>query len=236
MENHSQHHSTGTAPRCGHAHMEDSAGKCPPNSLTPGADALVKMYTGRPSRRNRPPITREKFIGHLTTITHHKLLVLEGCWRVGLYRQGLLHDLSKYSPTEFWVGARYFQGNRSPNNAEREDIGYSNSWLHHKGRNRHHFEYWVDYNLRGKEGESPLVPVKMPGRYVVEMFMDRIAASKIYMGDAYTDQSPLGYFDGGRARQFMHPETAALLEKLLRMLADRGEKYTFAYVRSHLSK
>jgi hypothetical protein len=118
---------------------------------------------------------------------------------VGLYRQGLLHDLSKYSPTEFWVGARYFQGNRSPNNAEREDIGYSNSWLHHKGRNRHHFEYWVDYNLRGKEGESPLVPVKMPGRYVVEMFMDRIAASKIYMGDAYTDAAPLKYFDAGSA-------------------------------------
>jgi hypothetical protein len=119
----------------------------------------------------------EKFMGHLRTVTLHKLLVLEGCWKVGLYRQGILHDLSKYSPTEFLVGARYFQGNRSPNNAEREDIGYSTSWLHHKGRNRHHFEFWVDYNLRGKEGESPLIPVKMPGRYVVEMLMDRIAAA-----------------------------------------------------------
>jgi hypothetical protein len=76
----------------------------------------------------------------------------------------------------------------------------------------------------------------MPGRYVVEMLMDRIAASKIYMGDAYTDEAPLRYFDGGRARQFMHPETAALLKKLLQMLAERGEEYTFAYVRSKLSK
>lgn len=200
------------------------------------AMAQVRMYTGRPSWRDRPPLTMEHFLAHLQTVTHHKLLVLEGCWKVGLYRQGLLHDLSKYSPTEFLVGARYFQGDRSPNNAEREDIGYSTSWLHHKGRNRHHFEYWMDYNLRGKFGESPIVPVKMPGRYVVEMLMDRIAACKIYMGENYTDSSPLGYYMGGRASCFMHPETRALLEKLLRMLAEKGEKRTFAYIRSRLSK
>ena len=204
--------------------------------VTPAADSLVRMYTGRLTHHKRPAITREGFMNHLRTVVRHKELVMIGCFRVGLYRQGLLHDLSKFAPTEFLVGARYFQGNRSPNNAEREDIGYSSSWLHHKGRNRHHFEYWVDYNLRGKDGESPLVPVKMPGRFVVEMLMDRIAASKVYLGDAYTDKSPLGYFDGGRARKFMHPETAALLEKLLRMLAEKGEDYTFSYIRGKLSK
>ena len=204
--------------------------------VTPAADSQVKMYTGRLTHHKRPAITREGFMNHLRTVVRHKELVMIGCFRVGLYRQGLLHDLSKFAPTEFLVGARYFQGNRSPNNAEREDIGYSSSWLHHKGRNRHHFEYWVDYNLRGKDGESPLVPVKMPGRFVVEMLMDRIAASKVYLGDAYTDKSPLGYFDGGRARKFMHPETAALLEKLLRMLAEKGEDYTFSYIRGKLSK
>ena len=204
--------------------------------VTPAADSQVKMYTGRLTHHKRPAITREGFMNHLRTVVRHKELVMIGCFRVGLYRQGLLHDLSKFSPTEFLVGARYFQGNRSPNNAEREDIGYSSSWLHHKGRNRHHFEYWVDYNLRGKDGESPLVPVKTPGRFVVEMLMDRIAASKVYLGDAYTDKSPLGYFDGGRARKFMHPETAALLEKLLRMLAEKGEDYTFSYIRGKLSK
>ena len=175
-------------------------------------------------------------IAHFKTITRHRNLVCKYCFRLGLYSQGLKHDLSKYSPAEFISGAKYYQGNRSPNNAEREEIGYSSSWLHHKGRNRHHFEYWVDYNYRGKEGESALIPVKMPGRFVVEMMMDRIAASKIYLGDAYTDDAPLKYLGGGRARQFMHPETAALLEKLLRMLAEKGEDYTFAYVRSKLSK
>ena len=88
-------------------------------------------------------ITHKELSGavkHFRTITRHKLLVMQKCFRVGLYRQGLLHDLSKYSPTEFLVGMKYYQGNRSPNNAEREDTGVSLSWLHHKGRNRHHYE------------------------------------------------------------------------------------------------
>ena len=82
---------------------------------------------------------------HFCTITYHKYLVAKGCFAVGLYRQGLLHDMSKYSPTEFRVGAKYFQGTRSPNNAEREDIGYSSAWLHHKGRNnltQHHLSFY----------------------------------------------------------------------------------------------
>ena len=182
------------------------------------------------------PITLDKAFNHFMTITRHRWLVREGCFAVGLYRQGLLHDLSKYSPTEFLVGARYYQGNRSPNNAEREEIGYSSSWLHHKGRNRHHFEYWVDYNLRAEEDGKRVIPVKMPGRYVVEMLMDRIAASKVYQGDNYTDQHPLQYFESGRAVSMMHPETAALLHDLLEMLAREGEEKTFAYVRSHLHK
>ena len=187
--------------------------------------------------KSREKITSEKLFGHLNTISKHKYLVMKGCFSVGLYRQGLLHDLSKYSPTEFLVGARYWQGNRSPNNAEREDIGYSSSWLHHKGRNRHHFEYWVDYNLRGELGSSPVIPVKMPGRYVVEMLMDRIAASKVYAGEAYDDSYPLKYFEQGtKVIEFMHPETARLLHKLLRMLAEEGEEKTFAYVRRHLHK
>ena len=191
----------------------------------------------QPNRKPDNRITLRKFLGHLHTVNKHKYLVMKGCFAVGLYKQGLLHDLSKYSPTEFRVGIRYWQGNRSPNNAEREDIGYSSSWLHHKGRNRHHFEYWVDYNLRGDLGPSPVIPVRMPGRYVIEMMMDRIAASKVYAGDAYTDEHPLQYFEQGKAvMDFMHPDTAALLRKLLRMLAEEGEEKTFAYVRQHLHK
>lgn len=105
---------------------------------------------------------------HFGTITKHKLLVMKACFQVGLYRQGLLHDLSKYGWTEFRVGCRYYQGTRSPNNAEREEKGYSSAWLHHKGRNKHHYEYWIDYGTHG----AVLEGMKMPVNYVVEMFLD----------------------------------------------------------------
>ena len=82
-----------------------------------------------------------KWYRHLKTINRHKRMVMHNCFKCGLYWQGLVHDLSKYSWTEFSVGAKYYQGTRSPNDAERESKGYSSAWLHHKGRNKHHLEY-----------------------------------------------------------------------------------------------
>ena len=94
---------------------------------------------------------------HLKTILKHKRLVRQGCFKVGLYRQGIFHDMSKFSPVEFWVGAKYFQGNMSPNNAERKDKGLSYAWLHHKGRNKHHLEYWIDFALNEKDNSIVMV-------------------------------------------------------------------------------
>ena len=169
-----------------------------------------------------------KALQHLKTICYHKYLVMQGCFKVGLYRQGICHDLSKFSPTEFMVGAKYFQGDRSPNNAEREDIGYSSAWLHHKGRNKYHFEYWIDYSAH--EIEGGMAPAPMPVRYVVEMMMDRIAASKVYLKDQYTDDAPLKYFKKGIGCA-MHPKTKKQLYILLKMLADEGEDNTFWFVK-----
>lgn len=176
-----------------------------------------------------------KIWGHFCTITRHKILVMRHCFRVGLYKQGMLHDLSKYSPSEFWIGCKYYQGTRSPNNAEREETGCSTAWLHHKGRNKHHYEYWIDYGLHG---EKTLIGMKMPVKYVVEMVMDRIAASKIYMGDTYTDAKPLEYYEKGAAlmENVLHKDTRRLLEKLLKMLAEKGEDYTFAYIKKYVLK
>lgn len=167
---------------------------------------------------------------HLKTITYHKYLVAKGCFRIGLYKQGILHDMSKYSPSEFLVGVKFYQGTRSPNNAEREAKGYSSAWLHHKGRNKHHYEYWVDYNRQGE-----LIPCAMPDKYIAEMVMDRIAASKVYEGKNYTDASALKYFyGGGNENAIMHPYTRELLERMLKMLAEEGEEKTFAYIRKEL--
>ena len=90
--------------------------------------------------------------------------------------------MSKYTPTEFIPGVKFYTGHRSPNEGEREVFGYSKAWMHHKGRNRHHFEYWVDYNIETHRNE----PVEMPYNYVAEMYCDRLAASKIYNGKKYS--------------------------------------------------
>lgn len=167
---------------------------------------------------------------HFKTITYHKYLVMKGCFAVGLYKQGLLHDMSKYMPSEFLIGVKYYQGDRSPNNAEREDIGYSSAWLHHQGRNKHHYEYWIDYSTVAKG----LHPAPMPERYIVEMFIDRIAASKVYNKGHYSDDLPLKYYDRGREFAPLHQKTKALLEELLVMLAKKGERETFAYIRKEV--
>lgn len=159
---------------------------------------------------------------------------MKECFKVGLYRQGLLHDLSKYSPTEFLVGCRYYQGNRSPNNAEREATGYSKAWLHHKGRNKHHYEYWIDYST--KEIKGGMAPAPMPKKYVVEMLMDRIAACKIYNGKSYTTKDPLIYYSKGKEHAPIHPDTKKLLEELLNMLAEKGEEETVSYIRKAILK
>ena len=169
---------------------------------------------------------------HFCTITKHRMLVASGCFQIGLYWQGLAHDLSKYSPTEFRNGIKYYQGTRSPNNAEREDKGYSEAWMHHKGRNRHHFEYWTDISPVSRQYE----PMPIPRKYLAEMIMDRRAACMTYQGKAYTDGSALAYLEKSLERTRMHPQTLKELTFLLTMLRDEGEKKTFSYIKNHLLK
>ena len=167
---------------------------------------------------------------HFKTITKHRTLVMIGCFRVGLIWQGLTHDLSKYSPTEFFTGVKYFQGNRSPNAAERDEKGYSEAWMHHKGRNRHHYEYWTDMSPVTRNYD----PIPMPRKYLVEMVMDRRAACKVYEGEKYTDGSALAYFEKSRERVLMNEQTRQELGYLLTMLKEQGEKETFRYLKEEV--
>ena len=171
-----------------------------------------------------------KPLQHFKTITKHKILVMAGCFKVGLYWQGLTHDLSKYSPTEFWIGARYYQGTKSPNAAERAEKGYSEAWIHHKGRNRHHYEYWTDLSRETGRYES----IPMPRKYLVEMVMDRRAACLVYEGENYTPASALNYLMRSLERNLMHPQTLRELTYILSMLRDEGEEATFRYLRENV--
>lgn len=164
----------------------------------------------------------KRFFLHLHTIDHHRFKVMQNCFKCGLYSQGLRHDLSKYSPAEFRESVRYYQGNRSPYMYEKEHFGFASGWLHHKGRNKHHWEYWYDM-IDGK-----WQPLKMPFNYFVEMVCDRVAACEIYQKDKYTKESALNYYLTRNDRFYMHPDTAKDLEAVLRDIADRGEDAVFA--------
>lgn len=173
------------------------------------------------------------FFGHLRTINHHKMLVTKNCFKVGLYKQGILHDLSKYHPVEFIPGVIYFQGDRSPINREKELKKCSRGWLHHKGRNPHHFEYWIDYSINPN---GKLVGMKMAKKYVAEMVIDRICASKNYLKEKYTDRSALEYYMNGRKMMLIDEETDFLARYLLTMLAQKGEDYLLDYMKRILLK
>ncbi len=184
------------------------------------------------TKKSDGKITLKKIICHFKTITRHRHTVIAHSRLAGILFQGLRHDLSKYSPTEFIPGARFYCGDRSPNEEERALYGYSAAWLHHKGRNRHHFEYWSDYNVKTKE----FGPVPMPPKYIAEMFCDRVAASKIYQGKKYTDKHPLEYFMRSKGRRPIDPNTSDMIEGLLRTLAEDGEDAAFAAVRKMLKE
>ncbi len=167
---------------------------------------------------------------HLSTVHQHRKIVRQCCFKCGLYYQGLTHDLSKYSLSELKPSIRYFQGDRSPYSKEKELYGYSQGWLHHKGRNKHHWEYWYDMMNKAYS------PVNMPEKYVAESVCDRVAACRTYQKEEYTCRSALEYFESKNDGKHMHPETAALMERFLRMIAEDGEDAAFHEIREYLKQ
>lgn len=167
---------------------------------------------------------------HFKTITDHRIRVMKFCFRAGLIWQGLTHDLSKYSFTEFSEGCKYWQGHRSPNVKAREELGISMAWLHHKGRNKHHFEYWIDYDMNS---DRYLFGHDMPRKYIAEMVFDRISACQVYKGKEYTQASAYEYYLRGKhVMWFVSEKTKHDLEMLLRMTAENGEDYTVHYIKN----
>ena len=154
---------------------------------------------------------------YLNTVGKHRRAVRKLCFKCGLYWQGLTHDLSKYSWTELSCGAKYSTGKYSPHVGQRKEWGYSAAWLHHKGRNKHHIEYWVDV-----DGSDASVAIQMPPKYFVEMICDRVAACKVYMGKTYTNDAPLNYY---MSRNVVpNKETHRDIIHFLSLLAEENEE------------
>lgn len=154
---------------------------------------------------------------HFKTVTRHKIEVFKECSACGLYWQGLIHDMSKYGITEFVSSAKYFQGNRSPIEAEKEEVGYSAAWMHHKGHNPHHWEYWTDFDKNGS-----IIANKIPYQYVVEMVCDWIGAGKVYGGGSWKQSDPYDYYLKVRKGRHFHPDTENEIVMLLKIIKNKG--------------
>ena len=155
-----------------------------------------------------------KLIKHFITITKHKYYVGIECFKRGLYWQSIVHDLSKYAPVEFFISAKYFQGDKSPIDGEKEEKGYSIAWLNHKAKNKHHWGYWID-RINGKWYAAP-----MPEKYIQEMFCDFIGAGKTYGKRKWTPKMPLKFYKETESKKMvLHPYTRKRLEFLLKNLA-----------------
>lgn len=157
---------------------------------------------------------------HTKTILTHKKEVFKLTIISGIPLQGIVHDFSKFSPTEFCESIKYFTGDRSPiMNCKDVNNGVSMAWLHHKGRNKHHAEYWVDKLYSGG------VPMQMEYRYVVEMCCDIIAASKTYNGNNYTQNMPYDYWTSKlKDTTLLHEKSRKFVAQILKDYSKHGEK------------
>ena len=159
-----------------------------------------------------------KVVKHLRTIRKHRKYVRQMCFKMGIPWRGLVHDLSKYSLKELGI-AKYYVGTRSPHAECRDTIGYSPSWMHHYHKNKHHWQYWLDM----EDWPNKVIPVKMPYKYVIEMFCDMVGASKAYNPDKWDESMPWDYWVKACAgKRLMHKESEYLLKKLLWCLKESG--------------
>lgn len=168
---------------------------------------------------------------HLRKIQIHRKWARHYCFGIGLYKQGLLHDLSKYSPTEFWESVKYYQGTSSPIDASKAENGYSMAWFHHRGRNYHHYEMWQDDFDHG--GKSLLMPYK----YFAEMICDYLAAGRAYMDKKFSFVAENEWWKKKRAKGLAMPENQMkMIDFIFNQLAEREERDGTAWTERWLTK
>ena len=156
---------------------------------------------------------------HLHLVNKHRWLVFKLSVRAGIPFRGLVHDLSKYSPTEFFESVKYFNGKKSPITICKKENGYSKAWLHHKGRNKHHFEYWYDFNTLDK---TPVIPYK----YTVELICDTLAAGMAYQGKSWKTSSQIEYFEKRKDLEYINENIKQVIREVYKQVDEEGIKKT----------
>ena len=152
---------------------------------------------------------------HFNLVNKHRFKVFKLCCKAGIPFRGLVHDLSKYSPTEFIESVKYYKGTYRPISACKKENGYSKAWLHHKGRNKHHHEYWYDYS-------APNACAPMPYKYTVEMICDTLAAGMTYQGKNWTNDYQLKYYLKDREKKNINPKIDKILLEVYENVSQNG--------------
>lgn len=161
----------------------------------------------------------KKFFGHLRLILKHRHRVIKNGWHCGIFWHCLRHDLSKFSPTEFWRSVHFYAGDHSPVLEERLENGYfSLICQHHAKRNKHHWEYWTDFFM------GTVVIMTMPWVYATEYVCDTLAASYCYDPKTFTAEKTLDYFLAREERNYMTQATKAYIRWCLTRFRDLGWK------------
>lgn len=156
-----------------------------------------------------------KMIKHIKLVFKHKWLVFKFSCKLGIPLRGLMHDFSKFSFEEFGESVKYYDGKMSPIVKSKKYNGYSKAWLHHKGRNKHHYEYWVDFDSLEV---APVIPYK----YMAEMICDKISASITYNGKNWTRNSEYDYWMREREKIIVNPKIDRFLTEVFTQVKDNG--------------
>ena len=156
----------------------------------------------------------KNILGHWKTIHIHRKWVRYYCFLAGIPWRGLIHDLSKYSPTEFFESVKYWTGHTSPISEAKNDVGISLAWQHHKGRNKHHWAYWTDNYSEGTTTHL------MPEKDFTEMVCDFLAAGRAYNKNIFSYSKEYKWWleDKEKGNKGMNEINKEMMTSILRTL------------------
>jgi hypothetical protein len=167
-------------------------------------------------KKEKVKCMKEYFL-HIYYLMRHKYFVFVECFKMGLFWQGITHDLSKLSPTELGPYSRMFYTDKKP---IRDKTGYYKpydtgneefelAWLNHTRKNKHHWQFWVLPHDRNDEGCEKIFD--MPEKYALEMIADWMGAAKAQRNN----HTALEWYNVHKHKLGLSTKTREFIEKKL---------------------
>ncbi|MFW6172590.1 MAG: DUF5662 family protein [Elusimicrobiota bacterium] len=155
----------------------------------------------------------KKYYLYLKYVVIHKVYVFIECCKLGILLRGILHDFSKFYPSEMIPNVKFHYGpdkkvirNKSGYYRKFEcgDEIFESSYLLHVRRNDHHWHYW---SVTKDDGTTKEFPMSNGARK--EMLADWIGAAKAQRRCHKT------WYWNNKEKIIIHPETRKWIEENL---------------------